>query len=96
MGSLGTFFKKPGVAPARFPRGSFTVDSQGEVVVSTLPQTFSSAQMSRISRAILSNLHAARELGVPLTELTVHFAGLQIRARDLAGGAIIFLTPQEF
>lgn len=83
-------------APARFPRGSFTVDAAGRVLISTLPGSFAGAHAAEISRAVLSSLRSARELGVPLTEITAHLAGLQIRARDLAGGAIIFLTPEEF
>ena len=93
-----SFFSKPPApqSPARFPRGSFTVDRAGHVIVSTLPKAFSAAHMREISRTVLSALGSARELGVPLSELTAHFAGLEIRARDLAGGAIIFVTPEEF
>ena len=97
MGALSFLFNKPAaLTPARFPQGSFTVDPTGRVMVSTLPRTFSAEHMNRISQLVLSTLRSARELGVPLGEFTVHFAGLQIRARNLAGGAIIFLTPQEF
>lgn len=87
---------EPPRAPARFPHGSFTVDRAGRIVVSTLPRSFPAAHLDEISRAALAALGSARELGVPLRELTARFAGLQIRARDLAGGAIIFLSPEEF
>lgn len=97
MGALSFFFNRTAaLTPARFPHGSFTVDGTGRVVVSTLPQSFPAARMTEISSLMLSTLRSARELGMPLNELTVRFAGLQIRARSLAGGAIIFLTPQEF
>lgn len=95
MGALN-FFKSPARTPARFPSGSYTVDRSGGMVVSTLPGDFSAAHMGAISQLVLATLQSARELGVPLAEITVHYAGLQIRARDLAGGAIIFLTPREF
>ena len=95
MGTLN-FFKSPALTPARFPRGSFTVDSAGRIVVSTLPRDLYTSQMNEISQLVLVTLRSAREFGVPLAEITVNFAGLRIRARDLAGGAIIFLTPREF
>jgi hypothetical protein len=84
------------MAPARFPRGSFTISPEGHVVVSTLPGTFSRERMEAIGKVILSALASARALGTPLNELAADFAGLEIRARDLAGGAIIFITPQEY
>jgi len=87
---------KKAINPVRFPRGSFTVSSAGTIVVSTLPGAFPMERMEAIGRAVLSALGAARGLGTPLTELAADFAGLEIRARDLSGGAIIFITPQEY
>ena len=84
------------MGPARFPRGSYTVSPSGSVVVSTLPRSFPREQMETIGKVVLSALASTRELGAPLAELAADFAGLEIRARDLAGGAIIFVTPQEF
>jgi hypothetical protein len=86
----------PALAPARFPHGSFTISAAGAIVVSTLPGTFPRASMEAIGRVVVSALAGARDLGTPFTELAAEFAGLEIRARDLAGGAIIFLTPQEY
>jgi len=84
------------VGPARFPRGSYTVSSAGSVVVSTLPGSFPRDRMVAIGRVVLGALSSARELGTPFTELAADFAGVEIRARDLSGGAIIFITPQEY
>jgi hypothetical protein len=84
------------MGPARFPRGSFTVSATGGIVISTLPGTFPRERMEAIGKVILGALASARELGTPFTELAADFAGLDIRARDLAGGAIIFVTPQEY
>ncbi len=84
------------ITPARFPRGSYTVCSSGKIVVSTLPGNFPRSQMEAIGKAMLSALSAARGLDIPFKELAADFAGLEIRARDLAGGAIIFVTPQEY
>jgi hypothetical protein len=84
------------VGPARFPRGSYTISSGGSIVVSTLPGSFPKERMVAIGRVVLSALNSARELGMPFTELAADFAGVEIRARDLSGGAIIFITPQEY
>jgi hypothetical protein len=84
------------ISPARFPRGSYTVSSTGKIMVSTLPGGFPRERMESIGKVILSALASARELGMPFTELAADFAGLEIRARDLVGGAIIFITPREY
>jgi hypothetical protein len=84
------------LSPARFPRGSFTISTTGKIVVSTLPGSFPRERMEAIGKVILSALATARELGTPFTELAADFAGLEIRARDLVGGAIVFITPQEY
>jgi len=86
----------PAIAPARFPHGSFTVSAGGAIVVSTLSARFPRERMEAIGKAVLSALASARGLGTPFTELAAEFAGLEIRARDLAGGAIVFVTPQEY
>jgi hypothetical protein len=88
--------KSQDLGPAHFPHGSYTVSATGSVVVSTLPCSFPRERMEAIGKVVLSALASARELGTPLRELAADFAGLEIRARDLAGGAIIFVTPQEF
>jgi hypothetical protein len=88
--------KTKAIEPARFPRGSYTVSAAGSIVVSTLPGSFPRDRMEAIGKVILSALSSARELGTPFSELAADFAGLEIRARDLAGGAIIFITPQEY
>jgi hypothetical protein len=84
------------VKPTRFPRGSYTISSAGRIVVSTLPGSFPKERMLMIGRTVLSALNAARELGTPFTELAADYAGVEVRARDLSGGAIIFITPQEY
>jgi hypothetical protein len=93
---MNPFSKPTAIGPARFPRGSYTISAAGKIVVSTLPGTFSRDRMLAIGKVVLSTLASARDLGTPFTELAADFAGLEIRARDLAGGAIIFVTPQEY
>jgi hypothetical protein len=93
---MNPFSKPKAIGPARFPRGSYTISAAGKIVVSTLPGSFSRERMLAIGNVVLSTLRSARDVGTPFTELAADFAGLEIRARDLAGGAIIFVTPQEY
>jgi hypothetical protein len=93
MGFL-KLFSKPAAAPARLPSGSFTVDRDGAILVSTLPQTFSVALTREIGRHVLQTFRAAQAARLPLSELVVHFASLKLTARDLRGGAIVFLAPR--
>jgi len=37
----------------------------------------------------------ARKAQLPLAEMTIHFSSLKITARELRGGAIIFLAPKH-
>lgn len=63
-------------------------------MTSTLPQSFPEARMRHIGEQVLAAFRAARAANMPLTELIVHFATLKVLARELRGGAIIFLMPQ--
>ena len=77
----------------KLPSGSFIVNRRGEVLVSTLPQSFPASRMADITERVLQAFRTAREAQVPLTELVVQFASLKLTARDMRGGAIVFLTP---
>jgi len=48
-----------------------------------------------IGSQVLRLFRDARKAQIPLSEFTLHFASLQITARELRGGAIIFLTPKH-
>jgi len=88
---------KPHAAePAQFPCGSYTVSAAGKVVVSSLPANFPRVIMEVIGKVVLSAFASAREMDSPVTELAADFAGLEVRARDVTGGAIIFITPQTY
>jgi len=99
MGILNLLSKRnaPGGAPTlvRLPTGSFTVDPTGKVVASTLPQSFPAAQVRRMGDQVLATFRSAREANIPLTELIVDYAALKLTARELRGGAIIFLAPRS-
>ena len=79
----------------RLPTGSFTVDPTGKVVASTLPQSFPAERVRQIGNLVLSTFRAAHEANIPLMELIVDYAALKLTARELRGGAIIFLAPRS-
>jgi CheY-like chemotaxis protein len=82
--------------PTQYPCGSYTISTTGKVNVSTLPSNFPRVIMDVIGKVVLSAFTVARDLDSPLTEIAADFPGLEIRARDAEGGAIVFITPQEF
>ena len=79
---------------ARLPSGSFTVDSGGRVLVTTLPSSFPAAVMQEIGRRVLETFGGARAAQLPLTELILNYGSLKITARELRGGALVFLAPK--
>ena len=80
----------------RLPSGSFTLDREGRVMTSTLPQSFPASQMKEIGARVLASFRAAKKAQMPLSEIIIHYAALKVLARELRGGAIIFLMPQAF
>jgi len=94
MGFLS--FKPDTSLPLRkLPSGSFTVDSAGNIVTSTVPTSFPPAQVDRIARTVLTAFERGHEAGYPFAELIIHYAAFKLNARELRGGAIIFLSPQR-
>jgi hypothetical protein len=93
MGFLKKIF---GARPAvqQLPSGTITVNSGGEVVSSTVSTAYSPLLLREIGRTVLQLFREAREAQMPLAEITLHYASLRICARELRGGAIIFLFPQ--
>ncbi|MFM2295377.1 MAG: hypothetical protein RLZZ350_1790 [Verrucomicrobiota bacterium] len=87
-------FRRPPTALTRLPSGCFTVDASGKIIASTLPQSFSSALKLKIGELVLATFRDARHAQFPPSELVVRFATLKLTARELHGGAIIFLAPQ--
>jgi hypothetical protein len=81
--------------PEKLPEGSFSVDRAGNILASTLPQTFPAADTRAISQLVLSLFRFAPKYGVPLFELRVRYEGLTVTARELRGGAIVFLSPRD-
>jgi hypothetical protein len=94
MGLVG-LFSKSAPTVTRLPSGSFTVDRRGRVLVGTIPSSFPSALLEEIGAQVVATFREAQEARLPLAQVTVHFASLKIIARELRGGAIIFLSPQS-
>ena len=93
MGFLSRFSKS---APTlvRLPSGSFTVDREGSVLVDTLPSSFPAALVDDIARQVLAVFRDAAAAQLPLSEMVISYASLNICARELRGGAIIFLSAK--
>jgi hypothetical protein len=91
---LVSLFSKSAPTLTRLPSGSFTVDRRGRVVIGTIPSNFPAGLVEEIGAQIVAIFREAQEARLPLSQLTVHFASLKITARELRGGAIIFLSPQ--
>jgi len=93
MGLLNLFSKsRPTVH--RLPAGSLTVDANGDLVTTTVSSTYPAALLQQITREVMALFREARAKQLPLAEFNLHFASLQITAREMRGGAIIFLSPK--
>lgn len=93
---LMNLFSKPAATLTRLPSGCFTADRAGKIITSTLPQSFPTIMAQEIAAQVLAVFSEAQTAQLPLTELVVHYASLKITAREMRGGAIVFLTPQTF
>ena len=93
MGFLKRFFRaRAGVQ--QLPTGSVTVDRNGQIVTSTVSSGYPPDLLRDIGRDVVSLFREARTAQTPLAEIALHFGSLHITARELRGGAIIFLFPQ--
>jgi hypothetical protein len=92
MGFL-SFFSRPAASLLRLPAGSFTVDREGKLLIGTLPSSFPAALAKDIGKQIVDVFREAASTHLPLSEILVHYPSLRIRARELRGGAIVFLCP---
>ena len=93
MGLLTLFSKSSEIKLVRLPTGSYTLDKDGRIMTSTLPRSFPEEYLREIGRRMLTALHGARKAQIPLSEIVVNYAALKVQARDLRGGAMIFIMP---
>lgn len=94
MGFLSRIFKSEKLKPVQLPAGSFTVDRAGSLMTSTLPQSFPSDRIKEIGDHVLAAFRGAERAQMPMTEIIIHYSALKILARELRGGAMVFLMPQ--
>jgi hypothetical protein len=78
----------------QLPIGSITVDRRGRIITSTVSSAYPKDMLQRIGRDVIELFREARTAQMPLAEVALHFGSLRITARELRGGAIIFLFPQ--
>jgi hypothetical protein len=93
MGFLKNIFGSR-AAVTQLPSGSITVDRTGKIVSSTVSSSYPANLLHAVAKEVLALLREAHEAQMPLAEVSIHFASLRITARELRGGAIIFLFPQ--
>lgn len=92
MGFLG-LFEHAAKTPLKIPTGCFSLDPEGRVISSTMPTTFPQEVIDEIGQTVLATFQEAHRAGMGLSEVSVHYASLRITARDLHGGALVFLNP---
>jgi hypothetical protein len=93
MGFLKKFFRG-NASVQQLPAGTITVDRTGDIVTSTVSSAYPRNFLRDIGADVLALFREARDAQMPLAELNMHFGSLHITARELRGGAIIFLLPQ--
>ena len=94
MGFLKNIFGGRHAEVQQLPTGTITVDRQGHIVTSTVSSAFPKHLLRDIARDVLELFREARIAQMPLAEVSLHYGSLNITARELRGGAIIFLFPQ--
>jgi hypothetical protein len=96
MGFVTQFFIKPSKATLlQLPTGSFTIDREGKLMMSTLPQTFPAAHLQAVGDQVLAAFRSAKQVQMPLAELIIQYAALKLVAREQRGGAIVFFLPAQ-
>lgn len=95
MGLLNLFTGKCNPEVQVLPSGSLTIDRDAQILASTVSSAVPEDLLKEIGARVLQLFRQARNAQVPITELTLHFASLRITARELRGGAMIFLTPKH-
>lgn len=95
MGFLSRLFKSSGSGLVHLPAGSFTLDRDGRIMTSTLPQSFPLDHLKAIGNQVLASFRSAKKAQMPLSEIVIYYSALKLLARELRGGAIIFLMPQS-
>lgn len=94
MGLLSWRSKTTEPGLTKLPSGSFTVDPNGRILGSTLPQSVPAGHVQAISSLVLRAFATAQQMEMPLSELVADYGSFRLTARELRGGAIVFLSPR--
>lgn len=94
MGIL-SIFSKPRASVQLLPIGSMTLDRNANILATTVSSSFPQELLTQIGAQILSLFKSAAAAQVPLAEVHLHFPSLHITARELRGGAVVFLSPKH-
>ena len=91
MGFLTSWFRsaKPLL---QLHSGSFSMDRTGRILATTLPSSFPRNLVQTIGHCVALTFDEAQNAQLPLNELIIHYPGLKITAREMRGGAIVFLS----
>jgi hypothetical protein len=94
MGLL-SIFSKGDAEVQRLPTGSLTVDRFGKLVTTTVSSSYPPELLNAVACEVLLLFREARAAQLPFSEFNLQFASLQITARELRGGAIIYLSLKD-
>jgi hypothetical protein len=94
MGFLKNLFSRGSASVQQLPSGTIAVDRHGEIVSSTVSSSYPDKFLREISADVLKLFREARAAQMPMAEISLHLGSLHITARELRGGAVIFLLPQ--
>ena len=94
MGLLNIFSKSKAQSPPPLPSGSYTVDRDGKVVTRTISSSISTQSLEMVSAQVLQTFREAKQANLNINEFSINMGALNIKARELRGGAMIFLTPR--
>lgn len=84
-----------GRGPDPLPSGSFTVDREGRVISTTIRSHVPPEQLGQIAKVVTEAFRSAKENNLPVQELSATYGDMNLKARDLRGGAIIFLSSKK-
>ena len=95
MGFLTSWFS-PAKPLLQLHSGSFSMDRTGRVLATTLPSSFPRNLVQTIGKCVALTFQEAQTAQLPLSELIIHYPGLKITAREMRGGAMVFVsTPNS-
>ena len=95
MGFVSTFFRRTRAGVQQLPTGTITVDRNGRIISTTVSSAYPKKFLQETGRDVMKLFREARAAQNPMAEINIHFGSLRITARELRGGAIVFLLPQS-